>query len=177
MRLNFVISVFAILAFAGVPSFAQLPDNTPPALARSEEINKPKGFLETMQKMRIEREKKDYREMLERGEQALKLSEQLDKSFSQQGKLTKQNYDQIASIEKLTKKIRNELGGDDDDDEPNNLTISEGDAVKSLRERVVGLYDALKKTSRFSISAAAIEGTNAVLKMARFFRITNNSGR
>ncbi len=172
MRLNFAIFVFAMLVFASVTSFAQPPDNTPAALAKSEEINKPKGFLETMQKMRIEQEKKEYKEMMGRSEQALRLSEQLEKSFSQNGRLTKLNYDQIASIEKLTKKIRNELGGDDDDDKSDQPTISEADAVKTLRERVVNLYDALKKTSRFSISAAAIEGTNAVLKIARFFRIT-----
>lgn len=172
MRLEVIILVFAVLVFAGVTSFAQPPDNTPAALAKSEEINKPKGFLETMQKMRIEQEKKEYKEMMGRSEQALRLSEQLEKSFSQNGRLTKQNYDQIASIEKLTKKIRNELGGDDDDDRSDEPTISEADAVKTLRERVINLYDALKKTSRFSISAAAIEGTNAVLKIARFFRIT-----
>ena len=172
MRLKVIILVFAVLVFASVTSFAQPPDNTPAALAKSEEINKPKGFLETMQKMRIEQEKKEYKEMMGRSEQALRLSEQLEKSFSQNGRLTKQNYDQIASIEKLTKKIRNELGGDDDDDRSDQPTISEADAVKTLRERVVNLYDALKKTSRFSISAAAIEGTNAVLKIARFFRIT-----
>ena len=172
MRLKVIILVLAVPVFASMTSFAQPPDNTPAALAKSEEINKPKGFLETMQKMRIEQEKKEYKEMMGRSEQALRLSEQLEKSFSQNGTLTKQNYDQIASIEKLTKKIRNELGGDDDDDRSDQPTISEADAVKTLRERVVNLYDALKKTSRFSISAAAIEGTNAVLKIARFFRIT-----
>lgn len=172
MRLNFIIFALVILAVASATASAQIPDNTPPALAKSEEINKPKGFLETMQKMRIEQEKKEYKEMMNRSEQALKLSEQLEKSFSQHGKLTKENYDQIASIEKLTKKIRSELGGDDDDDKSDQPTISEADAVKTLRERVVNLYDALKKTSRFSISAAAIEGTNAVLKIARFFHFT-----
>lgn len=174
MRLNFTVLVFAVLAFASVTSFAQPPDNSPSVLSKPEEINKPTGFLETMQKMRIEREKRDYREMLERGEQALKVSEQLEKSFSQRGKLTKQEFDQIALIEKLTKKIRNELGGDDDDDEDKTdpPAVSEADAVKTLRERVVNLYQALKKTSRFSISAAAIDGTNAVLKIARFFRMT-----
>lgn len=170
MRLNFIILVVVILAFASVKTRAQIPD-TPPTLAKSDEINKPKGFLETMQKMRIEREKKDYKEMLDRSEQALKISEQLEKSFSQYGKLTKQNYDQIASIEKLTKKIRDELGGDDDEDKSDQPNLTEANAVKTLRERVVNLYDELKKTTRFSISAAAIEGTNAVLKIARFFHI------
>lgn len=171
MRLNLIILTFVILAFVSVSAFAQPPDNTPPALAKSEEISKPRGFGETMAKMRIEQEKKEYKEMMNRGEQALKISEQLEKAFSQNGKLSKENYDQIASIEKLTKKIRSELGGDDDDDKSNQPTLSEADAVKTLRTRVVDLYDALKKTSRFSISAAAIEGTNAVLKIARFFRI------
>lgn len=172
MRLDLVISVFALLAFAGVTSFAQPTENTPPALAKSEEINKPKGFHETMQKMRIEKEKREYKEMMERGEQAVKISEQLERSFSDHGKLTREDYERIASIEKLTKKIRNELGGDDDDDKTDRPTLSEEEAVKTLRERVTNLYDALKKTSRFTISAAAIEGTNAVIKIARFFRIS-----
>jgi hypothetical protein len=172
MRSNFIILLFTLLAFASVTTFAQVPNNTPPALAKSEEINKPKGFRETMQKMRIEREKRDYKEMMDRSDQALRISEQLEKSFSQHGKLTRENFDQIASIEKLTRKIRNELGGDDDDDKSNQPNLSEADAVKTLRERVVNLCDELKKTTRFSISAAAIEGTNAVLKIARFFRIT-----
>lgn len=172
MRLNLTILSLFIAAFASISTIAQVQDNTPQVLSKQEEINKPKGFGETMAKMYIEKQKKEYKEMIDRSEQALRLSEQLEKSFSQNGKLTKQNYDQIASIEKLTKKIRNELGGDDDDDKSDQQAISEADAVKTLRERVVNLYDALKKTSRFSISAAAIEGTNAVLKIARFFRLT-----
>lgn len=160
------------VALAGVTASAQTQDNPPSVLAKSEEVDKPKGFFETMQKMRIEREKKDYKEMLARSEQALRVSEQLEKSFARNGKLTKENFDQIASIEKLTKKIRSGLGGDDDDAKVDESNITEADAVKTLRERVVNLYDELKKTTRFSISAAAIESTNAVLKIARFFRVT-----
>lgn len=172
MRSHLIIFSFVLLVFTSVTAIAQIQDNTPPVLAKPEEINKPKGFRETMEKMRIAKEKKDYKEMLDRSEQALKLSEQLEKSFSQSGKLTKENYEQISSIEKLTKKIRSELGGDDDDDKSAQPDLTDADAVKTLRERVVGLYDSLKKTSRFTISAAAIEGSNAVLKIARFFRIT-----
>lgn len=178
MRVYVYILVTALLAFASDAAYsqpAQVPDNTPQVLGKSEDIQKPRGFGETMMKMRIEKEKKDFAEMLERGEEALKISEQLEKSFAVDGRLTRDNYERIAKIEKLTKKIRSELGGDDDDDDEDkpDQPLSEADAVKSLRERVVGLYDALKKTSRFSISAAAIEGTNAVLKIARFLKISN----
>jgi hypothetical protein len=173
MPLTLITIIFVVLAFLSTTAIAQTSSNTSPVLAKSEQIDKPKGFLETLEKMRIEEEKKQYKEMMDRSEQALKLSEQLDKSFSQTGRLTKVNYDQIASIEKLTKKIRAKLGGDDDgeEDKDDQAKISEADAVKTLRERVVSLYDELKKTTRFSISAAAIDGANAVLKIARIFRL------
>ncbi len=174
MRYLIYIFVICFIALASESVAQQLPDNTPQVLGKSEDIQRPKGFGETLAKMRIEREKKDYEEMVERGEEALKISEQLERSFAAGGRLTKDNFEQIAKIEKLTKKIRSELGGgDDDEDKDEQPKLSEADAVKNLRERVVGLYDALKKTSRFSISAAAIEGTNAVLKIARFLKISN----
>ena len=39
--------------------------------------DRPKNFKETLQKMRIEKEKKDYQEMLDRGAEALKITEGL----------------------------------------------------------------------------------------------------
>ena len=51
--------------------------------------------------------------------------------------------------------------------------MSPAEAVKSLRAMTVSMYDELKKTSRFTISAAAIESTNALLRITRFLRITN----
>jgi hypothetical protein len=44
--------------------------------------------------------------------------------------------------------------------------------VKSFRAAAVGLFDELKKTTRFTISAAAIQSANAVVKLARFLRIS-----
>ncbi len=82
------------------------------------------------------------------------------------------DYARVANIEKLAKRIREDLGGDDDgEDDGQRKGLSPADAVKSLRA-TVSLFEQLKRTSRFSISATAIESTNALLKITRFLRIT-----
>ena len=134
----------------------------------------PKGFKETLDKMRIEKEKKDFKEMIDRGDEALKLSDELKHSFEQNGKLSESDLARLSKVEKLVKKIREELGGRDDNDQENDekeiRPQSLADAVGTLRSSAVTLFDELKKTSRFTISAAAINSSNNVLKLARFLR-------
>lgn len=155
-----------ILLTASAAGLAQWPRNEepPPATVR-----------ESMEKLRIEQSKKEYREMMERGEEALRLSEQLERDFEVRGRLTESEMEKAVALEKIVKKIRSELGGDGDgEDEAKSLATlpSPGDAIKTLRTSVVSLYDELKKTTRFTISAAAIESSNAAIKFARILRIT-----
>ena len=139
----------------------------------------PKTFKETLEKMRIDKEKKEYQEMLDRGAEVLKITEELEKTVEQTGTFSEREYVKVANVEKLVKKIRGELGGDDEDDGKavgegaSKRRLSPGEAVRSLRSATATLLDELKKTTRFSISAAAIQSSNAVLSVARFLRITN----
>ena len=59
--------------------------------------------------------RKDFEEMLENGEQAVKLTEEIENSFNKNKKLTTNDIQKLEKIEKLLKKIRKELGGDNDD--------------------------------------------------------------
>lgn len=137
---------------------------------------RPKSFRETLEKLRIEKEKKDYDQMIERGEEAVKISENLERAYEQNGRLTDREIAQLAEAEKLVKKIRSELGGDgDDEDKPTEgeQPPSQKEAVKSFRTTVAKLFGELKKTSRFTISAAAIQTSNAAIKIARFLKLSN----
>lgn len=162
----------AVAAFAAVAAYGQGSDPNSPFPGPREAP--PKGVREMMDKLRIEKEKKDYEEMLERGENALKLSSELETSLSKNSQLTDSDRTKLASLEKLVKKIREDLGGDDDDEaeaaekEEKPSTIVQG--FRSLKEATVRLVDELKKTTRFSISAAAIQTSNTVLRMTRFLR-------
>jgi len=174
-----------VLACSG-SSFAQAADNRSSLIVKpgeEEDDNRPKSFKETMVKLRIEKEKKEFDEMINRGETAVKLSEELERAYAHNGKLTQNEVAKLETVEKLAKKIRSELGGDDEGDEKessgsNEFVVPErkltpADAVKSLRETTLRLFEELKKTTRFTVSAAAIQTSNAVVRMARFLRIAN----
>jgi hypothetical protein len=172
---SFLLPILAVLALALAVS-AQDADSNRPGV-QSNPDDRPKSIREMMQKMRIDQEKKDYQEMIDRGEEALKISEQLEQSFSQGSTLSRSDREKLDALEKLVKKIRGELGGENDDDEPE---IGEqapqpktpADGLKALQNLTGKMLEELKKTSRFGISAVAIQSSNAVLKVVRFLRFS-----
>jgi hypothetical protein len=174
----FQIFSVAALVFAGcVFCCAQNADNKTSVFSKSDDDDHPKSFQESLLKMRIEKEKKDYDEMIQRGQLALKISEQIETIYSQKGHLTETEFAELSKVEKLVKKIRDDLGGDDDDENKEQSaaqvrSMPIADALKTLRTTAVNLYDELKTTTRFSISAGAIQSSNAILRLARFLRIT-----
>lgn len=141
----------------------------------------PKGIKESLAKSRIEREKKDYEEMLRRGEEAARLSEELDESFIQNKSLTAEDRKKLERLERISKKIREELGGKeadksenagDTDSDEKAFSFSEGfDKLKNVSAKLSG---ELKKTSRYTVSAIAIQSSNTVLKLVRFLRQSKN---
>ncbi|HEX3101121.1 MAG TPA: hypothetical protein VHQ01_04995, partial [Pyrinomonadaceae bacterium] len=118
---------------------------------------------------------KDFEEMLSRGDEVLDISGELVKSFEHKGKLTNEDIEKLARVERLAKKIREELGGRDDEDKDDDDGVgmpSLAEAVNTLRVSAGTLYSELKKTTRFTISATAIQSTNTVLRLARFLKIS-----
>ena len=132
----------------------------------------PKGIKETIAKSRIDREKKDYQELITRSEETAKLSRELEQSFTKNNQLTSDDQKKLEKLEKNLKKIRSELGAEGDDDPVSPLTIS--NAFEKLQDYAAVLTDEIKKTTRYSISASAIETSNALLKIIRFIRLGKN---
>ncbi len=176
-------SLLTCVVFLTVDILAQQPSTTPPksklSIKEERDDDTPPSVSEMVEKQRILRQKKEYDEMLKRGEEALKLSEELEESFNDRETISNADLQKLEALEKVVGKIRDELGGDDDDDGMlKDSTASENsarrDAVsafKYLRDSTVKLVDELKKSSRFSISVAAIESSNAVIRIARFLRL------
>ena len=168
----FFIGLFAICAFA------QEADSRFPGSSGKNDPDQPVGIRETRERMRIEQEKKQYEEMLDRSQQALKLSQDLEKAFEQQPSLTRADIEKLDELEKLVKKVRGELGGGNSDDNEDSDQAEDqspktlADGIKSLQIYTSKLADELKKTSRFGISAVAIQSSNSVLKIVRFLRVS-----
>src|SRR6267143_928223 len=79
-------------------------------------------------KRRIKLEEKQYQENLERAREADKLSIELRNSYEQKKAFTREDTKKLERLEKLTKRIRSEAGGSDEDtsldNPPNELQLA-----------------------------------------------------
>ena len=172
IRLN-TFSTFVLVLIAGaVSGFGQAdPFNRDPRREEDAKIVK-----DMLSKQQSEREKKEHEELLKRAETALEISDDLEKALEEGEQLTSAEEKKLVELEKVVKKIRDDLGGDDDEEAEK--AVESGprdirDAFNALRKSTLQLVEEVKKTTRFSISAAAIQSSNTVLRLVRLLRFRN----
>lgn len=182
MIFNFVRVIFVcFLVFAGsVCINAQGDASTASGKSSSDKEDYPKSIKESLAKQRIETAKKDFEELLARGEEIAKLSSELEKSFAQNNSLTPEDEKKLNRVEKLVKKIRSEIGaegiGDEESSEmePEEKPSNVLNALKSLQSTTGKLVAELKKQTRHTVSVMAIQSSNVLLKVVRFIRFRKN---
>lgn len=164
----------AVTAAASLCVNAQIDAGSSSGVPKNEDF--PKSIKETLAKQRIEQEKKDYEELLKNGEEAMSLSKNLEKSFVDNNGLSAEDRKKLERLEKIVKKIRKELGGSDSSDDDDVIDAEDKSpnsfqtAFKALQESAVTLFDELKKSTRYTISAVAIQSSNLLLKAVKFLR-------
>ncbi len=161
--------IFLFLFSASIIVRAQFDTSTSSGRPRSEPL--PQNILETLAKKQIEDNKKEFEALLKRGEEAVKMSFELQKSFVKHNKLTTQDQNKLKDLEKLLKRIRKDLGGADDEEDIEEKPTSMGNALNSLKDSTENLYQEIKKTSRHTISAVAIKSSNTILYIVKFLRL------
>jgi hypothetical protein len=179
--LSVTAALFIGTAAVGTAS-AQIPEIPDARSSRADEKNDPeaKSLREMVTNQQITRRKKEHEEMLKQGDDALKISQELENSLEQNPTLTTKDVQKLQELEKIVSKIREELGAKDkidkiedisEDGSENAARQSVVTAFKFLRSSTIKLVDELKKSTRFSISVAAIQASNAVVKFARFLQL------
>lgn len=161
-----------LTAAASVAVSAQVDaENGSPSAAAEKKRDEPKSFSEILAKHRAEQDVKEHEELLQRGDEALKISDEIEFSFDKSKRLSKADRQQLDDLERIVVKIRKELGASGDDSDPDEPGPSDvAGAIRFLQSNAAKLVDELKKTSRFTISAAAIQTSNTLLRVVRFLR-------
>jgi predicted nuclease with TOPRIM domain len=167
-----------LLAFAAV-GFGQTASNEPwPPFSGQRRPDEDSQIVNKMlAKQQTAREKKEYAELLERANAAVKMSNDLARSFEKNKSFSETEKKQLAEYEKLVSKIRDDLGGDDDGetkliadkDSKSPHDVREG--VLYLKRSTESLLNQIQKSTRFSISIVAIETSNSLIRLARFLRL------
>jgi membrane-associated HD superfamily phosphohydrolase len=169
--------LIVICFVAGVSIHAQSADSDG-RLSRGSGIKDddfPEGFRESLAKRRIKAEQEEFQELIDRGEEAVKISDEVYKSFEAKKNLTAEDSKKIERLEKVVKKIRQDLGAEDDSnddkiDKPSSLQ----NTLTNIKETTSDLLTELKKTTRHSISVIAIQSSNSLLKLVRFAKFSKN---
>lgn len=137
---------------------------------RGNEPELSESMIETRHRWKVREAEKEHQEMVERGENAARLGEELSKSFAQNSRLLANDATKLEELEKLLKKIRKSLGGDDDETTSEAKPATLADALAKLTENGAVLQEELKTSTRYEISASAIEKANEMLELIALIR-------
>ena len=176
--MKYFLLTIVLLAFAAA-GFGQTASNEPwPPISGQRRPDEDSQILNKMlAKQQTAREKKEYAELLERANEAVKLSDNLARSFEKNKSFSESEKKQLADFEKLVAKIRDDLGGDDEgettlfDNRSPKQPQDVREGVLYLKRSTASLLNQIQKSTRFSISIAAIETSNSLIRIARFLRL------
>ena len=168
---------FASLAPAQIPPPPR-PSPTPPPRAVDGTIKSPDDsplttFEEEMRAKRaIKMAEKDHEENLKRAREIAQLGKELNDNLKDKSALDRDSIKKVERLEKLTKKVRGEAGGEDEEVEIPNRPSDLPATVAQIAEASEALSKNVIDTPRQVVSASVIVKANVLLeliKMARNF--------
>jgi len=179
VSVQMVAALIAVALSAGV-SFSQTtstpprPAATPPRIdgAKNPDDSSPLTTFE--EEIRAKREiklaEKDHQQNLDRAHEIADIGKQLKESVSGKSTGDGDYLKKIERLEKLTKKVRGEAGGDDQDvtipAQPKDLSS----ALTQIAETADALSKDVEKTPRRVVSASVICNANLLLELIRVAR-------
>jgi len=121
-------------------------------------------------KRAIKAAEKDHQENVHRAHEIADLAKDLQKTLKEKSTIDHDSIKKLDRIEKLTKKIRSEAGGEEEEvdiiDRPANITA----AVGQIADSAESLSKAVENTPRQVVSASVIGKANVLLQLIRLLR-------
>jgi type IV secretory pathway VirJ component len=177
---RFVLFAFALLVLSlGAAAAVQnpMPRSTPepppsPTNAPSNKDERPlTSFEEEIKAKRaIKMAEKDHEENVNRAKEVADIAKDLQTTLKDKTAIDHESEKKIERLEKLTRKIRNEAGGEDEEVEIVNRPSDIGGAVKQIADSAESLSKTVQKTPRQVVSAAVIGNANVLLQLVKLLR-------
>ena len=167
------VALSASISFTQSPPPSQRPQPTPPRIegAKNPDDAPLTTFEEELRaKREIKLAEKDHEENLSRAREIGDIGKQLKDSVKDKALLDRNCLKKIDRLEKLTKKVRGEAGGEDQEvtipNQPKDLTS----AVTQIADAAESLSKDVQKTPRRVVSASVIANANVLLELIRVAR-------
>jgi hypothetical protein len=128
-------------------------------------------FEEEMRAKRVIREaEKEHRQNIERAQEISQLAKDLQQAFKTSNTLDREGVKRLERLEKLTKKIRGEAGGESGEVQIPNRPTDKAAALTQMADAAESLSKSVQNTPRQVVSAAVIDGANVLLELIAIFR-------
>lgn len=170
--------VSALLLCSGI-TLAQnpVPRSTPPPVdgavkSPSQQEERPLTTFEEEIRMKraIKLAEKDHQENLDRAREIAQIGKELQESMKGQSNLDRSAIKKVERLEKLTKKIRGEAGGEDEEVEIVSRPSDVCSAIKQIAEASESLSKDVQNTPRQVVSASVISNANVLLELIKILR-------
>ena len=136
-------------------------DDDPPLTTYEEEIRA---------KRLIKIAEKEHQDNINRAREISELGKQLQETLKARNALDREDSKKLERIEKLTRKIRGEAGGGDDEVKLENRPIDLTSTLTRVAEVTESLSKNVQNTPRQVVSAAVIDNANVLLELIRIMR-------
>lgn len=123
-----------------------------------------------LRNVEVRRRESIYKENLERAKEGALLGAEISDAYQKQKSLGPVELKKLGRIEKLAKNIRNDNGGDDDEEALKEPPKDLAGAVSRLAEMSENLKKKVEKTPKHVVSTAVITYANQLLELIRLIR-------
>lgn len=170
-----LIFVFLAPVIIQAQSPGQRPSPTPPPRPIEEMKDKDERPLTTFEeeiraKRAIKLAEKDHQENLNRAREIGQIGKELQETFKNKSTLDRTTLKKVERLEKLTKKIRGEAGGGDEEVTIINRPSDIPSAVNQIAETADLLSKDVRDTPRQVVSASVIANANVLLELIKVLR-------
>jgi hypothetical protein len=171
--LIFVILFCSILAVAQIPP-ASRPSPTPPPGPVDGTIKDDAPLTTFEEELRAKRAiklaEKDHQENLKRAKEIAQLGKELNDSLKDKSAIDRDSLKKVERLEKLTRKVRGEAGGEDEDIEIPNRPSDLPATLAQIAEESESLSKKVQDTPRQVVSASVIGNANVLLQLIKMVR-------
>jgi hypothetical protein len=176
------VAIFSFILLCFVMAVAQSskttpitpPPRPPDITADKSSMDNPGPLTTFEEEMRAKRAiklaEKEHEDNLNRAKEISQIGQQLKTGVQTASALDRENTKKLDRLEKLTKKIRGEAGGEDDDVQIANVPADIPSAVTQIADNADQLSKDVQKTPRQVVSAAVIDRANILLQLVKILR-------
>lgn len=121
-------------------------------------------------KQAIKHAEKGHQETLSRAKEIAQLGKELKASATNTPLISRDAYKKIERLEKLTRKVRGDAGGDDQEVELDKRPSNVPTAITQIAEAAESLSKDVQNTPRQVVSASVIGNANVLLELIKIVR-------